>query len=130
MRVVLLALIMQSIAFAASAAVEYEQNVFDHHTTIIRGLYDDISCERRPLSGVVAQIHYDDKSEMLDYIVVKQPTGTKRLVNIAIPPGMDQATSDAVYDGLRELAKIGRHLHGYTLACGAAGRVETLEEIE
>lgn len=130
MRVLLLGLALQGIACSASAAVEYEQNVFDHHTTIIRGLYDDISCEMRPLSGVVSQIHFDNKSETLDYIVVKQRTGVTRLVNISIPPGMDQATSDAVYDGLRELAKIGRRVHGYTLACGAAGRVETLEEIE
>ncbi len=130
MRVLLLALSLQFFGCSAWAAVEYQQNIFDHRTTIIRGLYDDISCERRSLSGVVSEIRFNDTLKTLDYFVVKESTGRKRLVNVSIPSGMDQATTDAVYDGLRELVKVGRHLHGYTLACGAEGRVETLEEVE
>jgi hypothetical protein len=56
--------------------------------------------------------------------------GTREFVNVQISEDLSMAARRIVIPGLQRLVREGRTVHGRVKLCGAAGRVEVLEEIK
>lgn len=116
-------------AEAVCAAVMVRQNG-SGHTTKLSGLYDDASCSPKLFSGKVVKREFSADAVTLDGFVIERPDGTRTFINVVVSSDLDMNTRPAVYDGLQRLTRAGRTVRGIALACGAGGRVLTVESLE
>jgi hypothetical protein len=62
--------------------------------------------------------------------VLEKKDGSRTFVNIEIPDDLNMVDLGYVTQGLQTLIREGRYIHGGVRACGAAGRVLTLESVK
>ncbi len=116
------------LANSAFGAVQIRQNA-KHETTEVSGLFGDSTCSSIGVFGRVVKREFAADALTLTGFVVEHGDGTRQFINVEIPPHLDMTTRESVFDGLQRLLKEGRLVTGRALACGAAGRVLTLEQI-
>jgi hypothetical protein len=114
-------------ANAASAEIRYTQNAA-HQTTSLSGLDTMPDCTMVSFSGTVAQRTFRDDGVTMSEFVIEKTDGTRQLINVWVDD-VNMALKSIVYDGLQRLIRVGRQVTGQAAACGAAGRVLTLDSI-
>ena len=123
-----LALAMISTTVCAFGEPQTKQ---DSKGTVIEvsGIERRDDCQPGTFDGLIVKREFDRDGVTLTGIVVQKADGTRTFLNVAIPDGMSMALRSNVYDGLQRLSKVGRHARGRIYYCGAAGRVQSIEEI-
>ena len=87
-------------------------------------------CQPFVFSGRIADRKFAADAVTITGLVIEEFNGTRSSINVEIPSGLSMAIRGTVYEGLQRLSKVGRIAHGRGLACGAAGRFLTLDEIQ
>lgn len=97
----------------------------------ISGLFSDSLCHPWRVRGTVIKRDFESDGLHLKGFVVENREGARDYVNIELPDPSTVGPSDAIAinQGLQVLLKEGRAIEGVALACGAAGRVSTLQSV-
>jgi hypothetical protein len=114
---------------SATAEVHFKQNKLNHAVEI-SGLYDDPTCSRQVISGMVVKREFSSDALTITGFVFQRLDGTRQFVNVDVPSGLDRVSQEIVDDGLQRLLRVGRVIHGRALECGVSGRIFDLEQIE
>jgi hypothetical protein len=118
----------QLLAGQAFSQVQFQQNRAGQ-TTELSGLYADQSCSSVDIKGRVVKRDFASDALSITGFVVERRDGTRQFVNVSIPSDLSMVARSVVDDGLQRLLREGREVRASCLACGAAGRVLTLERI-
>ena len=125
----LLMLMMAMPCAGVAQSLRYTQDA-NHNTTALSGLFYQSDCSAGiPISGVVVKREFGDDAISLKGFVLEKDGGTRQLINVDIPDGLSMAAKDIVFNGIQRLLRNGRSMVGTVSACGAAGRVLTLESV-
>ena len=115
-------------ATQATARVQFKQNRLNQ-TIEISGLFSDPTCTAsRSFDGTAVKRDFADDGVTITAVVVERNDGTRGVINVEIPSGLDMATGGGVYDGLQRLFRQGRTVHGRARECGNAP-VLVLEQV-
>jgi hypothetical protein len=95
----------------------------------LSGLYADQSCSPIDVKGRVVKRDFAGDALTITGFIVERSDGTRQFINVSIPSDLGMAARSMVDDGLQRLLKKGRDVRARALACGAAGRVLTLERV-
>jgi hypothetical protein len=112
---------------ASSASVQYKE--VGGRTKELSGLFTDKDCQPAPIQGKVVKRDFAENGVSLSGFVLEEKDGSRTFVNVAIPDDLDMVDLGYVTQGLQTLIREGRNIHGMVRACGAAGRVLTLESV-
>jgi len=76
------------------------------------------------------QREFANDAVSLKGFVVERADGTRKFVNVDIPDDLSMMARDAVFDGLQRLLQQGRLVRADAVACGAGGRVLSLDHLK
>jgi hypothetical protein len=117
------------ISTQATAEAHFKQNKLNH-TVEKSGLYEDPTCSRQVVSGTVVKREFSNDAITVTGFIFERVDGTRQLVNVDVPSGLNRVSQEIVDDGLQRLLRVGRVIHGRALQCGVSGRIFVLEQIE
>jgi len=97
----------------------------------LTGLSNEPDCRpEAPVDGKVIKRQFADNGVVVTGFVLENTDGTREFVNVEVSEDLSMAARRIVIRGLQRLVGEGRTVHGRVKLCGAAGRVEVLEEIK
>jgi len=83
--------------------------------------------------GKVAKVNFDSQGWVIENFVLETNDGERSLINVdkisLDDPGMNRADLSWIAQGLQGLLRPNGYIQGSALACGASGRVVTLDKI-
>lgn len=111
-----------------SASVQYKE--VGGRTKELSGLFTDKDCSPAAIQGKVVKRDFAKNGVSLSGFVLEKKDGSRTFVNVEIPGDLNMVDLGYVTQGLQTLIREGRYIHVGVRACGAAGRVLTLESVK
>ena len=123
-----LPILLTLVLSANSASVQYKE--VGGRTKELFGLFTDKDCSPAAIQGKVVKRDFAKNGVSPSGFVLEKKDGSRTFVNVEIPDDLNMVDLGYVTQGLQTLIREGRYTHGGVRACGAAGRVLTLESVK
>lgn len=110
-----------------------QYRVFHDKVVALSNLSTGNDCSPFSFAGKIAKVNFDNQGLTIENFILETNDGERSLINVSPvsmnDPGMNMADLGWIAQGLQTLLRPESYIEGSAFACGAAGRVLTLDKI-